>query len=147
MVAGRVGSAAGALRSVPTQGEAGKRARLFEFPARCRLLRSDAARGDIGLQIVLASNRRAGESPEHRDLPNVRQRISNRPLEQLLCRTSKRRITGQSLIELSQRLEEAIDFLIPRERLRVLPSLLPVGERQRPVVQIADVSQDLPGAS
>ena len=43
---------------------------------------ADAASDDVGLEIVFGQDGRAGKAPEHGDLPNVIQRISDRALEE-----------------------------------------------------------------
>src|SRR5581483_2102904 len=57
-----------------------------KFPFRRGLLRADASRRDVGLVVVLPFDRRVGKPPQHRELPDVRQRVGDRPLKQFLRR-------------------------------------------------------------
>src|SRR6202044_3073261 len=52
---------------------------------------------------------------------------------------------SQKLVELCQRNEEVLNFLVPRQRLRVVPCLLSPGHGERPIHEIADVCENLRG--
>src|SRR5580765_2498193 len=54
----------------------------LELAARRRLFAADPAGGDIGLVIVLCPDRCRGETPEHRKLADMRQRVGNRTLKE-----------------------------------------------------------------
>src|SRR5437868_8011898 len=113
--------------------------RSVELHPRTRLLRSDASRGDVRLEIVLALHGRAREAPEHRDLADVRQCVRDRPLEQLLDGAAERLLRGESLVESAETLEEARRLRFPRDRLRGVPRGLATSERARPVQEVAHV--------
>jgi hypothetical protein len=78
------------------------------------------------------------------------ERIGHWALQQLLDRGVQRAAGGQKGIEALQRLEEALLLFGPDARLRGLPALLSDGRAQRPLEQVAHVSQNLhrhpPGA-
>jgi len=66
--------------------------------------------------IVLRADRSPGETPEHRDLADVRQSVRNRSLEELFRRISERRVGGEVRLEAFQRLEESLRPRVPVER-------------------------------
>ena len=70
----------------PAEAVGGQR-RLLKFAAGGGLLEADVAGGDFGFEIVFALHRGAGESAEHGDLADVRQRVGNGALEEAFVRT------------------------------------------------------------
>ena len=73
----------------------------------------------------------------------MRQRVGNRALKQSLRLACERRVRREVVVEPLQRVVEAGNLCVPLERRRVVPRLLALRDRQRPVEQIADVREDL----
>src|SRR5450755_1629186 len=109
--------------------------RLLAFP--------DPARGDVRAEVVFALDRRPGEAPQHRDLPDVRERIGNRTLKDFRGRKSERRVGREARVECLESREESRDVRFPGRRRRFLPLVLAAGERESPVEEIADVRENL----
>src|SRR5258705_2335842 len=108
---------------------------LVELPARRRLLGADASGHDLGARIVFALHVRAGKPPQHRELADMRERVGDRTLKELLRRRSQRRVRREIIVEPPQRRVEPLDFAAPRERLGIGPRLGAFRLRQRPVVE------------
>lgn len=94
---------------------------------------------------IFTAHRRSGQPAQHRDLPDVRQRIGNRPLKQLLGPRFERAVGSQIVFECFERGKEAVYFVMPCQRLRIAPLLLAARDRQCPIEKIPDVRQDLSG--
>ena len=75
----------------------------------------------------------------------MRQRVGDGALKDPLGRCRQRRVGREEIVEPLQRREEALDFAIPLERRRLIPGFGAFGLRQRPVEQVADMREDLPG--
>src|ERR1043166_3282705 len=116
---------------------------LVEFDPAAGILEADPARDDLRAGVVLAPDRRAGQPPQHGELPGVGERVRHRALKQLLRWTTERRIRGEEVVEAPERGEESLDLTVPGQRLRGIPHLLPLGHVKRPVEQVADVGHDL----
>src|SRR5262245_1668584 len=115
---------------------------LVELLLRRRLVRADAAGGDVGHVIVLAAHGGAGESTQESDLADMPDRVGDRALKELLLRTGDRLGRSEPLVETRERGVKARGLVFPGKRLRALPDLLAARMRQRPVEQIPDVRQD-----
>src|SRR5262249_357994 len=70
-------------------------------------------------------------------------RIRDRPLKKLFGWRLERFGGSQVLVELRHRDEEAVDFGVPVRRLSGSPRWLALGDRKRPVVEVADVGEKL----
>ena len=70
--------------------------------------------------------------------------VGDRALEELLGSDAEGAFRGQARVQSGERFEETRGFLRPGPRGGVVPGVLAVGERQRPVEEIADVREDLP---
>src|SRR5215831_9013425 len=97
-------------------GQRGARNALVELLLRRRLVRTNAARHDLGAIVVLTANGTAGHPPQHVDLSGMSQGVGNRALEKLLRRGAERKIGSQIVIEGPKRVEEPLHFLRPGQR-------------------------------
>lgn len=97
--------------------------------------------------IILTSDGAASQAAQHGDLPDVRERISDRALKQSFLSSGEWYAGIESLVKGSQSGKKASRSLLPREGRRVVPSFVPVGEGKRPVEQVTDVRQDLSGSA
>ena len=79
-----------------------------EFVARGFLIRTNAASGDLRSEITLSAHRTATHAAQHRDLADMRQRIGERTLDQLVDVTLELAVGGEHRIELGETIEEAI---------------------------------------
>lgn len=94
-----------------------------EFEPCWGLLRADAARLNSGLRVVLTANGRTGQTPQHRDLPHVRQGVRDRRLEELF-RTAGEAFRGTKAgVKRLQGREKALRAFFPGEWPRIVPPL------------------------
>jgi hypothetical protein len=68
---------------------------LLELSFRHCLIGANASSNDLGPEVVFASSRRAGHSPQHRGLADMHKRIGHSALKQLLKAVSDRRIGSE----------------------------------------------------
>jgi len=106
-------------------------------------LRGHAAGDDFRLRVIFAANGSAGEAAQQRELSHVRERISNRALEEFFRRAGERCIGGEIIIERFNGREEALGAFVPRKRRGIVPVLFAVGLAQRPIEQISKMGEDL----
>jgi hypothetical protein len=78
---------------------------------------------DFGLEVVFAANRTARESAKHSELTDVRERIGDGSLKQLLGAESTVLFIGDVRIKRGERVEEPRDLAVPRKRAGVVPDL------------------------
>src|SRR3977135_364957 len=121
--------------------------RSVELDSLCRLLEADSPSDDLRLEVVLTLDGRAGHSSQKSDLPDVRERIGDWTLKQFFGSKFQRCIRSEAVVELPKRVKESRNLLLPGQRRRVAPNLLPFGETNSPLEQIADVCEDLAGCS
>src|SRR5262249_30457035 len=114
-----------------------------EFETRRRLRRTDAPGCDVGDEVIFAPYRRSGQTSQQRDLPDVGEGVGDRCLEQALRLASNGRAGSEAGVETAQAVEEARHVQFPGPRRRVVPVLPTIGERQRPVQQVADMREYL----
>ena len=95
---------------------AGQALSLVELPNRHSLIGAHSSGDDVCLMIVLSAHRRPGQAPQHRNLPDVRERIGYRSLEKLLSRFMQRLIRSQISFECFQSRKETPDFGAPGKR-------------------------------
>ena len=98
------------------------------------MIRPDAAGLDIRGQVVFALDRRAGGSAHDRELADVRQRVGDGALEQLLFRAFAQAWsifarTSEQCVESGRRREKALNVGVPRLRRRVVPRLFPLDDQ------------------
>ena len=79
-----------------------------ELGAGGQLLAPDAAGDDHGARVALGSHRRADHPAQERELTDVRQRIGERPLEDLLRRGLVERSSCEQRVELGERGEQLL---------------------------------------
>src|SRR5262249_30874268 len=123
-----------------------------ELPFGRRLIRRDPPRLDVRHKIVLALDGCTGGAAHDRELADVRERVGDGSLKEVLFRavTQSRRglpRTGEQRVEFGRGSEKALHVGVPRLDGRVVPRLLAFGDRRRPVHQIANVREDLSGAA
>lgn len=116
---------------------------LFKFAPRDRLFLANAAGDDIGFEIVLAEDGRAGEAAEHGNLADVREGVGDRALEEASQSAIKWLSRSKTVVEFFYGAVEAVDFGVPRERHGVVPGLLALRDGESPIEQIAHVGEDL----
>jgi hypothetical protein len=117
----------------------------LEFAAGSGLVEADAAGGDVRLEIVFAFDGAAGEAAEHGDLADVVERVGDGALEKAFGWRVERFGGCQVIVDFFHRRKKAIDFGIPGQRCRVMPNLLALRDRDRPIEKIAQVREDLRG--
>src|SRR5262245_48950130 len=115
---------------------------LIEFALGSRLFGANTSRSDVGAVVVFAFHRRAGQSAEHGELPNVSQGICQRALKQLFRRRGQNFAGREIGVERPERSKKPSHLVVPRQWLGVLPGLLALGDRERPVEEVADVREN-----
>src|SRR5207253_7807971 len=118
---------------------------LIELSLRRGLLPPHATNDNLRRKITFTFHRSPRHPPQHRDLPNMRQRIRDRPLKQFFRCGLEWVIGSQKIIESLQTRQEPLDVLIPVLHPRVPPCLLTPCNRQAAVQQIAYIREHLPG--
>ncbi len=98
--------------------------RLTEFVHRRGLIGAHGPDRDLRDVIIFRAHRRTRQPPQHRDLSDMRKRIGDGRLKQLLGRRVKRAVRSQIVIQRLQRGKEAVHFLGPGKRRRIVPLLL-----------------------
>ena len=106
-------------------------------------MRGHAAGDDFRLRVIFAANGSAGEAAQQRELSHVRERISNRALEEFFRRAGERCIGGEIIIERFYRCEETLGAFVPCKRGGIVPVLFAVGLAERPIEQISQMREDL----
>jgi len=109
---------------------------------RRRLVRSYAACLNPGTMVILPPNGGTRHAAQHGDLADVRERVRDGSLKQLLLGLRERSVRGEVGFEAFQCGKEALDLPIPREGCRIVPLLFAFGHGERPIEQIADMRQD-----
>jgi len=107
------------------------------------LVFADAAGGDVRLVIVFNADGKARKTAQKGELSDVMQGIGNGPLEEFVHRGVKRLGTREIVIEVLERVKEALDFVGPGERVGVMPSGLAFGHGETPIKEVADMREDL----
>src|SRR6476661_920561 len=120
----------------------GGTALLIELTFWSRLLLTDEAGPYVGHVIVLALDWSTGDAAQHRQLPDVGERVRYRSGKKPGPWTRKRLGPGKEFIERTQRAEKALHILVPLARGRVVPGLLSFRQRERPVEQVTNVGDD-----
>ena len=105
---------------------------------------SDTSGGDLGAEVVFPLDRRTRQSAEHRDLSDMRQRVCDRALEELLRWKLQRQAGSEIAVESLQAGKKPLRLLIPGKRLGIVPCMFSLCQAERPIEQVAYVSQDLP---
>jgi hypothetical protein len=80
------------------------------------LVGAHATCNNLRLMVILSAHRRACQAPLHRDLADVRERISYRSLEKFFRGIMQRVAGGQVGIECFKSCKETPDLRIPWER-------------------------------
>src|SRR5436190_1954095 len=94
------------------------------------LICSNAACFDLRSRVVLAFDRLPGDSPQHRQLADVRQRVRDWTLKKPLAICGQLAFRSEIVIELAQRRVKSLDLLRPRKGFRVVPGLIAFRDRQ-----------------
>ena len=130
------------------QSSSFSRARVaIELATGRSLLDSRTTDLNIGTSITLGTHRRTGRSPHHRELADVCERVGERSLDELLNGVVRERRARDRMIQRGESGEETLDFVIPLVAPVRLPYVFVASERERPVHEIAHVSDDLHRAS
>src|SRR5580658_8497844 len=119
----------------------------LELALRRSLLRAHASYHDLSLVVVFRLHRLSRQSPQYDDLANMSERVGNRSLKEIFQRGLHGFFRSQVIIELFQRREETLDFLLPRQGLGVMPFAFSIRHREPPIHQVAHVRQNLPWCS
>jgi|GEM_PF-1596726 len=119
--------------------------RLLKLPPWSRLIWAHTPRTDLCLEIVLAPYCGTGQTPQHRQLPNVRECVGYRPLKEPCPRTPQGARPGKMFVKHAKRGEETLHITVPRARRGIAPYLLSPNQRQSPLEKITYVSQDFRG--
>src|SRR5260370_22893597 len=105
------------------------------------LLYRDTHNHNSRFEILFSLDGTAGEAPEHGDLSDVSEGVGNGALKKFFD-GSLRRFTGsEKVVELLERSEEAVRFLLPGKRLGIAPGHFPLRHRERPTQRISAGSQ------
>ena len=88
-----------------------------EFSPRRSLIRANPPALNLRPMIIFPSHRTARHPSQHRDLSDMRQRIRNRTLKQLLWSFMKDRIRCEIVIERFQTREKPLTLPIPSQWL------------------------------
>src|ERR1700690_124105 len=75
------------------------------------------------------------------------QRVGHWPLKKFFRRGVQRFRPYKIIVEAFQGVEEALHFVRPGQRLRIMPGGLPLGHRESPIKEVADMCQDLDGCA
>src|SRR5215472_5548122 len=118
---------------------------LVEFAAGNGLFGADTASDDVGFEIVFAQNGGAGQAAQHCNLSDVTERVGDGALEEAFEGPVEGLGRRQVVVEFLYRSEKPLDFGVPAQGCGVVPSLLAVRDRERPVKQVAHVHKDLHG--
>src|SRR5258708_3498557 len=109
------------------------------------LLYRDTPNHNSRFEILFSLDGTAGEAPEHGDLSDVSEDVGNGALKKFFD-GSLRRFTGsEKVVELLERSEEAVRFRLPGKRLGIAPGHFPLRHGERPIQQIAEVSENFRG--
>src|SRR5205814_5644927 len=111
------------------------------------LFQADAAGDDVRPEVAFAANGRAGEAPEHGDLADVRERVRDGALEELLDRRFERGIRGEVSVKGLEGSKESANSFLPTKGWTVVPFFLAASDGKRPIHQVCQVREDLPGGS
>src|SRR5690349_11937744 len=84
-----------------------------KFLFRRRLLGPNATSSNLGSKITFTFHGSPRHPPQHRDLPNVRQRIRDRPLKQFFGQCSEWLARSEEIVERLQPRKEPFHILIP----------------------------------
>src|SRR5215469_12511771 len=116
---------------------------LAKFKPRPCLPRPNPPNPDLCLGVILTSNRSARQTAQHRNLPDMSQSVSNRPLENFLRRACQRLSRGDPGIKGLDRGEEAVTTFFPRQRRRAAPLLRSICFCEGPFEKVSQMSEDL----
>ena len=106
-----------------------------------------AAGDDVGCEIIFAEDGRAGQAAKHGHLTYVIQGVGDGALEEAFGGALERLGRSEIIVKFLDGGEETLDFGVPWQRRRVVPGLLALRDRERPVKEIADVREDLRGSA
>ena len=107
----------------------------------------DLGDGDGGDVEVLSASGRAGEAAEHGELSDVGKSVGNGALHEPFDGRLDGRGRCEVGIEGGEGGEETLLLLGPGEELRVVPGRVSLGHGERPVEEVAHVSEDLHGTA
>jgi hypothetical protein len=116
---------------------------LFEFEVGLGLVLAEAAGGDIRFEVVLTFDGSACHATKHGELADVIQSVGDWALEEFFGRGVEGLRTGEILVELLKRGEEAMNFVVPRQGLGIVPGGLAFGPGEGPIEKIAEVRKYL----
>jgi glutathione S-transferase len=98
-----------AVEGLAVPASARRAARVaVELGARRRLVEPDLADCDVGAAVALGAHRRSEHAAQHRELAHVRQRVGDRPLEDLRQRPALRRAARELGVERAEAVEEPL---------------------------------------
>src|SRR4029079_6357159 len=112
---------------------------LIKLTTLTRLIWANSSRLDFSDKIVFAFYWCPSDSPQHRNLSHVSQRISNWTLKQFFGRTVKLAVGGPIIVKRLQSGQEPCLLFFPRLRRRVIPCLVSLFYLYRPVKHITDM--------
>lgn len=112
-----------------------------------RLILTNPADCDVGLEIVFTTDRDARKASENRKLADMVKSVGEWSLKQFLRRGIQLLRAGEKIVEALQRIEEALDLVGPRKRLRIVPRGLTLCRRESPIEEITNVGEDLNGCA
>ncbi len=114
-----------------------------KLPNGCELVRAHASGGDVRLMVILSPHRHACQPAQHCYLAHMRERIGDGALKELLRRFVQKIVGSEVSIECFKSSEATLHFRIPCKSSGTMPTLLPLGYRQRPVHQVADMRENI----
>ena len=82
---------------------------------------------------ILSAGRASSHPAQHGNLAYVSQGVGDRTLEELLGGKAELCAGGEAAIESFESSKKPRDFLVPRQRLRLVENVLPAGELDSPI--------------
>src|SRR5260370_11389506 len=112
-----------------------------ELSVGCGLVQAYASDCDFSAVVVFTTNWTARHPSQHVDLTGMCQSVGYCALEHLFRRRVQRLIPLQVVVKCLERLEEALNFLVPGQGRRVVPGLISPSDGKSPIEQVAHVSE------
>lgn len=105
---------------------------LIEFAHGHALSQTNAPYCNFRTIVILAANWSASHAPQHGDLTDVREGISNWPLEKFPALHRQRLIRGEAGVKIFEGGKKARNAFLPRMHRRVMPFLFSFCDRISP---------------
>jgi hypothetical protein len=117
----------------------------LEFALRRRLFGADASWDNFGAAVVFCPDGASGDSAKNIDLADVSVSVGDCAAKKARDRHGDRGTGREIFVELIECGKESRGARFPVDGGRIMPSFFPLRLRQRPIEQIAEVSENLSG--